>query len=195
MADVNHIPAKLPRALIERLTRPFSRFVQIETAAGAVPLAATLVACLLSNSPRAAAFLALWEIPVGLHIGSGEAVRSLKEWINDGVMTLPRRARAEWLTLRTPGIPRTADGKPDLTAPTPRAPDGKPDLSGLWNTGSLSGSVLDMKGAQPRFAHLPRERAETFFKDNPAFGCLPLASHSAGGMRRFVQSARTSLPF
>jgi Na+:H+ antiporter, NhaA family len=86
--DVNHIPAKLPRALVERLTRPFSRFVQIETAAGAVLLAATLVALLLSNSPWADAFLGLWEIPVGLHIGSGEAVRSLKEWINDGVMTL-----------------------------------------------------------------------------------------------------------
>jgi uncharacterized protein (TIGR03437 family) len=46
------------------------------------------VALLLSNSPWADAFLALWEIPVGLQIGSGEAVRSLKEWINDGVMTL-----------------------------------------------------------------------------------------------------------
>ena len=35
MADhrhVNHIPAKLPRALVERLTRPFSRFVQISAA-------------------------------------------------------------------------------------------------------------------------------------------------------------------
>jgi Na+:H+ antiporter, NhaA family len=85
---VDHIPTKLPRALVDRLTRPWSRFVQIETAAGAVLLAATLVALLLSNSPYADAFLALWELPVGLHIGSGEAVRSLKEWINDGVMTL-----------------------------------------------------------------------------------------------------------
>jgi hypothetical protein len=34
----------------------------------------------------------------------------------------------------TPGIPRTAEGKPNLTAPAPRTPDGKPDLSGLWST-------------------------------------------------------------
>jgi hypothetical protein len=34
----------------------------------------------------------------------------------------------------TPGIPRQADGKPELTAPAPRTPDGKPDLSGLWST-------------------------------------------------------------
>jgi len=47
--EVNPTPAKLPRALVERLTRPFSRFVQIETAAGAVLLAATLVALLLSK--------------------------------------------------------------------------------------------------------------------------------------------------
>jgi NhaA family Na+:H+ antiporter len=86
--EVNDTNAKLPRALVERLTRPFSRFVQIETAAGAVLLAATLVALLLSNSPWADAFLAIWETPIGVHLGSGEAIRSLKEWINDGLMTL-----------------------------------------------------------------------------------------------------------
>jgi hypothetical protein len=41
-------------------------------------------------------------------------------------------AAAQWLTLPLPGTPRTADGKPDLTAPTPRTPDSKPDLSGIW---------------------------------------------------------------
>ena len=39
---------------------------------------------------------------------------------------------AQWLTQPTPGIPRTADGKPNLAAPAPRTPDGKPDLSGVW---------------------------------------------------------------
>lgn len=39
---------------------------------------------------------------------------------------------AQWLHLTTKGIPRTADGKPDLTAPTPKTPDGKPDFSGMW---------------------------------------------------------------
>jgi hypothetical protein len=39
---------------------------------------------------------------------------------------------AQWLKEPTKGIPRTPDGKPNLTAPAPRAPDGKPDLSGLW---------------------------------------------------------------
>ena len=41
---------------------------------------------------------------------------------------------AQWIKYPTPGIPRTADGKPNLTAPAPKLPDGKPDLSGLWLT-------------------------------------------------------------
>ena len=41
-------------------------------------------------------------------------------------------ATAQWLKYPTSGIPRTPDGKPQLTAPAPRTADGKPDLSGLW---------------------------------------------------------------
>jgi hypothetical protein len=41
-------------------------------------------------------------------------------------------AHAQWLNYPTPGTPRTADGKPNLTARAPRALDGKPDLSGVW---------------------------------------------------------------
>ena len=39
---------------------------------------------------------------------------------------------AQWLDYPTPGIPRTRDGKPNLSGPAPRMPDGKPDLSGTW---------------------------------------------------------------
>jgi len=41
-------------------------------------------------------------------------------------------AYAQWLNYPTPGIPRTRDGKPNLTARAPRAFNGKPDLSGVW---------------------------------------------------------------
>jgi hypothetical protein len=43
-------------------------------------------------------------------------------------------AGAQWLKYPTAGVPKTADGKPNLTARTPRAPDGKPDFSGIWLT-------------------------------------------------------------
>jgi hypothetical protein len=48
------------------------------------------------------------------------------------IATVP--AAAQWLNLPTKGIPRTKDGKPDLSAPAPRKPDGKPDLSGVWQS-------------------------------------------------------------
>lgn len=41
-------------------------------------------------------------------------------------------AQAQWLNVPTPGVPRSRDGKPNLTAPAPRSADGKPDLSGVW---------------------------------------------------------------
>jgi hypothetical protein len=39
---------------------------------------------------------------------------------------------AQWVNYPTPGIPRTPDGKPNLSAPAPRAANGAHDLSGLW---------------------------------------------------------------
>jgi hypothetical protein len=39
---------------------------------------------------------------------------------------------AQWPALPTAGVPKTADGKRDLTGPAPRTPDGRPDLSGIW---------------------------------------------------------------
>jgi hypothetical protein len=44
------------------------------------------------------------------------------------------RADAQWLKHRTSDIPRTADGRPNLSAPAPRGSDGTPDLSGMWIT-------------------------------------------------------------
>ena len=41
-------------------------------------------------------------------------------------------AHAQWVNYPSAGIPRTPDGKPNLTAPAPRTADGKPDFSGVW---------------------------------------------------------------
>jgi hypothetical protein len=40
-------------------------------------------------------------------------------------------AEAQWFNHRDPKIPRTRDGRPNLSASAPRL-NGKPDLSGLW---------------------------------------------------------------
>lgn len=48
------------------------------------------------------------------------------------LFALAAMAPAQWVTLPTRGIPRTADGKPNLNAPAPRTAQGKPDFSGMW---------------------------------------------------------------
>jgi len=79
---------RLPKEFIDRLTRPFARFLRIEAASAAVLLLCIVAALVLSNSPWAHLFLDAWETPVGLQLGSLEFARSLRDWINDGLMTL-----------------------------------------------------------------------------------------------------------
>jgi NhaA family Na+:H+ antiporter len=80
--------SRLPNEPIDRLTKPLSRFLRIETVSGAVLLLAAAAALILSNSPWADRFLAVWETPVGLQIGVLTFVHPAKDWINDGLMTL-----------------------------------------------------------------------------------------------------------
>jgi NhaA family Na+:H+ antiporter len=79
--------ARLPRELLDRLTHPFADFLRIEALGGVVLLAAALAALLLSNSPWAHVFADLWETSAGLRLGSIEIARSLRDWINDALMT------------------------------------------------------------------------------------------------------------
>jgi NhaA family Na+:H+ antiporter len=46
-----------------------------------------LLALTLANSAWAAPVLAFWETPIGLNFGSLDFTRSLRHWINDGLMT------------------------------------------------------------------------------------------------------------
>jgi hypothetical protein len=109
-------------------------------------------------------------------------------------------ATAQWLHYPTDGVPRTADGKPNLTAPAPRLPDGKPDLSGLWHAAQarqcvnakgeaapcgieIGGSPLggnlgrNLPGGklpyQPWAEKLMNERHAALSIDDPHVRCLP----------------------
>jgi hypothetical protein len=64
-------------------------------------------------------------------------------WILIAWVAAPAFVQAQWLDHRTPGIPRTPDGKPNLSARTPRAADGRPDLSGLWQTQAAPPDMLE----------------------------------------------------
>src|SRR5437773_7926320 len=107
---------------------------------------------------------------------------------------------AQWLQRRTPGIPRTADGKPNLTAPAPRTADAKPDLTGLWQMLSADTAVgnvalrkpgdLQSADIQPWVQALLQQRAENFGIDNPHYRCLPDGPNysTGGGMKRILQT-------
>jgi hypothetical protein len=115
----------------------------------------------------------------------------------------PTFALAQWLNHPTPGIPRTPDGKPNLSARTPRAADGRPNLSGLWQTQAAPADMLErlIPGAtngageeplsqyyinilsdfapevapvQPSAAALFLQRAKTFSTESPLSHCLPV---------------------
>src|SRR5262249_283884 len=88
-------------------------------------------------------------------------------------------ASAQWLNYPTPGMPRTPDGKPNLSAPAPRTPDGKPKIAGIWITqGIYIGDIAkDLKPGevpfQPWAEALYKHRRETESKDDPTGRCIP----------------------
>ena len=111
---------------------------------------------------------------------------------------------AQWPAYPTAAVPRSSDGKADLSAPAPRTPDGKPDLTGIWKTvrpegagtaappnasatfeerfaaakrspfWNLGASFPDGLPFQPWAAELHRQRVAENSKDNPDAHCLPM---------------------
>jgi len=100
-------------------------------------------------------------------------------------------ASAQWLDYPTPGVPRTSDGKPDMSAPAPRAADGRPDLSGMygWETRANCGArcndtqisrefiniAVNLKGGppyKPGVAELVKKRTASQDED-PNVHCMP----------------------
>jgi len=106
-------------------------------------------------------------------------------------------ASAQWLKEPTRGMPRTPDGKPNLSAPAPRTGDGRPDLSGLWrlDAGPYGSNMLvDLKTGdiQPWADSLYKQRMEDLGKDDPStFKCLPQgprANLGGSGWARIIQT-------
>jgi len=93
------------------------------------------------------------------------------------LLSLPQPQRSGVIT-DSAGIPRTADGKPDLSAPTPRFPDGKPDLYGIWTSDMpalpFGERLIEIKPEDvvltPVGEALQRQRKENYF---PGAQCLP----------------------
>jgi hypothetical protein len=111
-----------------------------------------------------------------------------------GMCSIPWSLSGQWLKQPTAGMPRTAEGKPNLTAPTPKTSDGKPDLSGLWRLGVEIGVAANITtdlapgDIQPWAKALSRSRLENFGKDDPEVtGCLP------GGPRHITRAVMAKI--
>ena len=110
------------------------------------------------------------------------------------LLTIGLPMAGQWLKYKTPGIPRTADGKPDLSAPVPKISDGKPDLSGLWQ-GQAGSYALDIASdlkpneVQPWAQALFEQRSDNLSVDHPSIRCLPdIGPFSGFGMYKIVQT-------
>jgi hypothetical protein len=103
---------------------------------------------------------------------------------------------AQWLTLKTPGIPRNRDGTPNLSAPAPRR-GGKPDLTGLWRitaAGYTNQVTTDLSADDvgPSAAALFSQRQDNLFADDPtAFRCLPAGPPLFYGPMNLVRIVQT----
>ena len=115
-----------------------------------------------------------------------------------GAVLVSVSVSAQWPSYLRPDVPRTADGKPNLSAPAPRLANGKPDFSGVWESrvppSGRPGAALPNIGDGPPVAtffniaanikeglpmtpwatELRRQRMSVSSQDNPDANCLPL---------------------
>src|SRR5690348_9913084 len=99
------------------------------------------------------------------------------------LLWLPAASQAQWFDWKHPGVPRTADGKPSLTAPAPKQADGKPDLAGVWvgdqwnpagrRPNPPAAARPEAPAMQPWADKVFAERRANNGKDNPEARCMP----------------------
>ena len=91
--------------------------------------------------------------------------------------------QAQWVKVPPANVPRTPDGKPDLSAPPPQLPNGPPDLSGIWRpdnkyVGKPQNFAADLKVENVPFrpwakALFDERKTGVHSKEDPSAQCLP----------------------
>ena len=133
------------------------------------------------------------------------------KWIVLVLALWPLDASGQWLKYPTAGVPRTAEGAANLSAPTPRAADGRPDLSGLWINETKRAANANFPGCdavsdefvniaahlngglpyQPWARDLVKTRQTEQRVNDPMSRCIPIGPvrlHTWNGPRKLVQT-------
>jgi hypothetical protein len=124
-------------------------------------------------------------------------------------------AAAQWVRYPTAGVPRTADGRVDMSAVTPRTPGGTPDFSGIWTSDEMDprrpnvqpnpydatpsrrmiNIGVELPGGlpyQPWVAALVKARRANNALDDPHVRCLPDNFLRAYGMPHLLKFVHTA---
>lgn len=94
------------------------------------------------------------------------------------IAALAASAFAQWPQRQRPGVPRLADGKPNMAAPAPKTADGKPDITGIWQPSGVSvvNIARDLKPGEVSFTPwaepIYKERQDTQGKGDPQAYCV-----------------------
>jgi Na+:H+ antiporter, NhaA family len=77
-----------PRAVVARLLTPAQEFIRTESASGVLLIAAAALAFVWANSPWAASYFAVREIPLSVGFGGWSLEKPLLLWVNDLLMAV-----------------------------------------------------------------------------------------------------------
>ncbi len=74
-------------AWARNLAAPVRDFLSTETGSASVLLGATVAALVWANSPWRSSYTDVWNTVLSIHIGTGEISATLRQWVNEGLMT------------------------------------------------------------------------------------------------------------
>ncbi len=77
-----------PRAVVARALTPVQDFIRTESASGVILIAAAALAFAWANSPWAASYFAMLDVPLALSFGAWSLDKPLLLWVNDLLMAL-----------------------------------------------------------------------------------------------------------
>ena len=80
---------KKESGVIERvLLSPFQKFIKVGSFSGILLFSATIIALIWANSPFADTYQSFWQYKIGVTSEGFELTKSLKLWVNDGLMAI-----------------------------------------------------------------------------------------------------------